>query len=73
MTHSPVEYFGIVAVVLMVFFYWMETRHPTYILLFALACALAAIYAWLIESYPFFVAEGIWSAIAFHRWYSNTS
>ncbi len=71
MTPSSVEYLGIVAVGLMVFFYWLENRHPVFILLFAMACALAATYAWLIDSYPFLVAEGIWSMIALQRWYSQ--
>ena len=71
MTPSSVEYLGIVAVGLMVFFYWLENRNPVFILLFAMACALAATYAWLIDSYPFLVAEGIWSMIALQRWYGQ--
>ena len=71
MTPTSVEYLGIVAVALMVIFYWLENRHPAFVLLFALACVLAATYAWLIDSYPFFVAEGIWSLIALQRWYGQ--
>ena len=73
MHHLHPEYLGILAVTLMVLFYALEQRHPIYILLFAGACALAAGYAWLIQSYPFFVAEGIWAAIALYRWRHITS
>ena len=63
-----VEYFGATAVFLMVLFYALEKRHHAYVALFALACGFAATYAFLIESYPFMLAEGIWSLVAIKRW-----
>ena len=62
------EYLGILAVAIMVVSYALERRHPTFILIFAVACALAATYAFLIRSYPFLIAEGIWSIIAMRRY-----
>ncbi|WP_136656719.1 hypothetical protein [Nitratireductor sp. XY-223] len=62
------EILGIVAVFIMVASYALEQRHPVFVIIFAGGCALAAFYAFLIHSYPFVVAEGIWSVVAFRRW-----
>jgi len=63
-----IEYFGLVAVVLMVLFYALESKHHSFVLLFALACLGAATYAYLIKSYPFMLAEGVWALVALHRY-----
>ena len=63
-----VEWFGAVAVALMVIFYALERRSPTYVLLFAFACLMSAIYALLLNSYPFLIAEILWAVIAFYRY-----
>ena len=62
------ETLGIVAVFIMVASYALEHRHPVFVAIFASGCALAAVYALLIHSYPFVIAEGIWSVIAVRRW-----
>ena len=70
MTASPlVEVLGIVAIVTMVASYAFEKRGTFFIAAFAAGCALAAVYAYLIDSYPFLIAEGIWAVIAARRWY----
>ncbi|WP_394179458.1 hypothetical protein [Yoonia maritima] len=66
---EPIEYFGLAAVTVMVASYALEQRGSVYIAIFACACAAAAVYAFLIGSYPFFVAEGIWAFVAARRWY----
>ena len=66
---EPIEALGIVAIVTMVASYALERRGTVFIAIFAAGCALAAVYAYLIESYPFLVAEGIWALIAARRWY----
>ncbi len=63
-----VEALGIVAVIIMVGSYALEQRGRLYIAIFAFGCALAAYYAFLIHSYPFLIAEGVWSLIALQRW-----
>lgn len=68
---TGIEYFGIAAVVVMVASYALENRSPVFILIFAAACAAAALYALLIGSYPFFIAEGLWSLIALRRWFQS--
>ena len=66
-----IEYLGIIAVTVMVASYAMEHLSPHFILIFAIACALAAYYAFLIGSTPFLLAEGLWSIIAFHRYWKS--
>lgn len=63
-----VELFGILAISTMVISYALEGRGRVFIAIFAFGCAMAAVYAWLIGSYPFLIAEAIWSVIAFRRW-----
>jgi len=63
------ELLGIIAIVIMVGSYALENRATIFIATFALGCALAAFYAWLIGSTPFQIAEGIWAVIAARRWY----
>ncbi|WP_421724476.1 hypothetical protein [Bauldia sp.] len=63
-----VEALGVVAVIIMVASYALERRDPIFVAIFSFGCALAAFYAFLIGSYPFLAAEGIWAFIAFRRW-----
>ncbi|WP_417462930.1 hypothetical protein [Kordiimonas sp.] len=63
-----IDQLGLIAVVVMVASYALEHRHLNFILLFAIGCAMAAAYAWMIGSMPFLIAEGIWALIALRRW-----
>lgn len=63
-----IEVFGAIAVSVMLLSYALEERSPTFVLLFAIACAAAAVYAVLIRSWPFAVVEAIWCAVALRRW-----
>ncbi|MEM8777100.1 MAG: hypothetical protein AAGF53_18885 [Pseudomonadota bacterium] len=63
-----IEAFGFLAVCFMVLFYALEGRAPVYTLTFAGACLCAAIYALLIGSIPFMVAEGVWAIVALRKW-----
>lgn len=70
MTAPPlVEILGTVAIATMVASYALERRGTFFIAIFAAGCALAAVYAYMIQSYPFLIAEGIWAVVAAHRWY----
>ncbi len=68
MTPQVIEILGTMAIATMVISYALEKRHPVFIAIFAFGCALAAFYAYLIQSYPFLVAESIWAVIALRRW-----
>ena len=63
-----IEALGVVAIIIMVGSYALEERHSCWVLVFSFGCALAALYALLIGSLPFLIAEGIWAGIAFKRW-----
>jgi len=63
------EALGIIAVAIMVVSYALEAQGRIFIALFAVGCAMASLYAFLIGSIPFLVAEGLWAIIATRRWY----
>lgn len=71
MIDAYVEPLGLVAVIIMVSAYALEHHHRNFIVLFAGGCSLAALYAFLIGSYPFLVAEGVWALIALRRWQTS--
>jgi hypothetical protein len=60
--------FGLFAVTAMLVAYALEARSPWYVLAFAVACALGAIYGFLQGAWPFGVVETIWAGVAFRRW-----
>jgi len=64
-----IDQLGLIAVVIMVGSYALETRHSAFVLVFAFGCVLAAVYAWVIGSIPFLIAEGVWSLLAVKRWH----
>jgi len=63
-----IELLGLLAVCSMVVCYALEDRGPSFTLAFAISCTAAAFYAFLIGSYPFMFAEGVWAVIAFRKW-----
>lgn len=65
---GAVDYFGIVAISIMVVSYTLEKYNPVFILIFAIGCGLAALYAYFLKSYPFLIAESLWALIALYRW-----
>jgi hypothetical protein len=66
---DPLTLFGLIAVLLMLFFYALEHRSPWFVLAFAGACVLGSLYGFLQGAWPFGVAEAVWSAVALRRWY----
>ncbi len=67
-----VEVFGALTVSLMVLFYALEGNGTMFVLCFALACLLSAMYAALIGAWPFAVMESIWAGVAARRWLAIT-
>ena len=68
MGEQAVDVLGIVAITIMVASYALEKRSTVFIATFAFGCALAAVYAFFLNSYPFLIAESIWAVIAAGRW-----
>lgn len=60
--------FGLISVSAMLLFYALEKRSHWFILLFAVACALASVYGFLQGAWPFGLVEAAWSVVALHRW-----
>lgn len=73
MPSMALEAFGFVAVTVMVVAYALERRSRRYVLVFAVACAAAALYAAMIRSWPFAGVEAVWSVIALRRWSGRRS
>jgi hypothetical protein len=48
--------------------YAFEKRSPWFILGFAVACALGAVYGFLQGAWPFGIVETVWSLVAARRW-----
>ena len=66
---SLLSAFGLFAVMAMLITYALEDRSPWFILAFALACALGAVYGFLQGAWPFGWVEVVWSGIAVRRWW----
>lgn len=62
--------FGLFAVTAMLVTYALEKNNPWYILAFAGSCVLGSLYGFLQGAWPFGLVEGIWSVVAFRRWYA---
>jgi hypothetical protein len=60
--------FGAAAVTVMLVSYALESRSPSWILVFAFGCAASSLYGALAGTWPFTVVEGIWSIVALRRW-----
>ena len=60
--------FGLLAVALMLAFYALEDRSSWFILAFAGACILGAVYGFLQGAWPFGALEAVWSVLALRRW-----
>lgn len=63
-----VSVFGALAVSFMMLMYALESRGPTYILAFALGCALSSTYGFLAGTWPFGIVEGVWTLVALRRY-----
>lgn len=65
--------FGLFAVTAMLVTYACEERSPSFILGFAIACALGSVYGFLQGAWPFGVIEAIWTVVALRRWFTKRS
>jgi len=63
-----VTIYGVCAVTFMMTMYAFESRHPRYILGFAVGCVASSLYGFLSGAWPFGVVELIWSGVALRRY-----
>ena len=59
--------FGSAAVGAMFVSYWLEPRSRWFVLAFAAASALTAVYSGLVAAYPITVIEALWAVVAMRR------
>ena len=64
--------FGLFAVAAMLVCYAFEKRSPWFILGFAAACVLGAVYGFLQGAWPFGIVETVWALVAARRWWVAT-
>jgi hypothetical protein len=64
---DAVTWFGLTAVVALLFFYTLEDRSPVFILAFATACWMGVAYGYLQGSVPFEIVGGIWGLLALRK------
>lgn len=62
---------GLASVSAMLLFYALEQRSPWFVLAFALASWVSAIYAWLAGAWPFTAVELIWGFVALRRFWQR--
>ncbi len=63
--------FGLLAVSAMLFCYTFEDRSRWFILGFAGACAMGSVYGFLQGAWPFGLVEGVWTVVAFRKWFRS--
>ena len=68
-----IELFGTVAVSVMAIAYGLEKRSRSFVLVFAPACLASALYAVLIQAWPFAIIEVLWAGLALRRWVVSAS
>lgn len=67
MVDFAITAFGTGAVAMMLISYALESRSRWFVALFAVGCGLSAIYALLVEAYPFLAVEAVWAGVAWRR------
>jgi len=60
--------YGVVALTFMMAMYALERRGRSYVLAFALGCALSSVYGFVSGAWPFGIVELIWAAVAILRY-----
>ena len=70
---NPLSLFGLFAVTAMLVCYAFEKRSPWFILGFAVACVLGAVYGFLQSPWPFGIVETVWALVAARRWVATKS
>ena len=64
---NAVTVYGVIALTFMMLMYALESRGRTFVILFALGCALSSAYGFMSGAWPFGVVEAVWSVIAVRR------
>jgi hypothetical protein len=60
--------FGVAALSFMMLMYALERRGNTFVLAFAVGCALSSLYGFLSGAWPFGIVEALWTGVALRRY-----
>ena len=66
---SLLSWFGLIAALLMLLAYALEEISHWFVIVFAAACVLGAIYEFLVSAWPFGVVLALWAVVAYWRWH----
>ncbi len=61
------QLFGLTAVLFTFAAYWLEGWSRWWVAMFSIGSAASAVYALLVEAYPFFIVELLWVAVSARR------
>jgi hypothetical protein len=70
---SGLSAFGLFAVTTMLICYAFEQRNRWFVVGFAGACAMGAVYGFLQGAWPFGLVESVWAFVAWRRWRTTTA
>ena len=66
---DALQIFGLVSLTASLLFYALEERLRWAVLGFAIACALGAVYGFLLkDAWPFGIVEAAWALVALYKW-----
>ena len=65
---SALNVYGAIALVIMMIFYMLENRSPTFTLLFGIMCISTSLYGFLAGTWPFGVIELAWFIVAIRKY-----
>lgn len=65
--------FGVASLTFMMIMYALERRRRTFILGFALGCALSSTYGFLAGAWPLGAVEAVWCVVAIRRYVGATA
>ena len=65
---SALNVYGAITLVIMMIFYMLENRSPTFTLLFGIMCISTSLYGFLAGTWPFGVIELAWFIVAIRKY-----
>jgi hypothetical protein len=73
LTLDPLTAFGVAALSFMMLMYALERHGRSFILAFALGCALSSVYGFVSGAWAFGVVEAIWTVVALRRYAASSA
>ena len=68
---SLLSWFGLIAAALMLITYALEEISHWFVIVFAAACVLGAVYGFLQGAWPLGILMALWAVVAYWRWHKR--